>query len=208
MGFPILVKWHLYVESGPWLQNLGKVVGHRMALWHSWWCHETETLSALLTLCEWNPLITCGCTSQRNSNVDFWCFFVVLSNYQHYNLSIAINIYIYIYWMNFIYRGRGWCRTGPRLAGRLVEVPTHGLTAWFRYGRVGTHGWSTWPALPVFSLPCLFVLGRQGGYRRVYGLVSSGHKIIAYWGCPDILSDPVLPRFNITRPCSNQRSVL
>ena len=103
--------------------------------------------------------------------------------------------------MTFIYRGRGWCRTGPRLAGLLVEVPTHGLTAWFRYGRVGTHGWSTWPALPVFSLSCLFVLGRQGGYRRVYGLVGYGHEIIAYWGCPDILSDPVLPRFNITRSC-------
>ena len=97
------------------------------------------------------------------------------------NIDIYIYIYIkYTYWMTFIYRGRVWRRTGPRLDERLMEVPTHGLTAWFRYGCVGTHGRSTWPALPVFSLPCLFVMDRQGGYQRLYGLVGSGHEIDAY----------------------------
>ena len=40
-------------------------------------CHDMETLSALLALCEGNPLVTIGFHSQRASNANLWCFFNV-----------------------------------------------------------------------------------------------------------------------------------
>ena len=39
----------------------------------SWW-HKMEMLSALLAICEGNPLLTSGLLSQRASNADLWCF--------------------------------------------------------------------------------------------------------------------------------------
>ena len=39
-----------------------------------WWCHQMETPSALLALCEGNPPVTGGFPSQRASNVDRWHF--------------------------------------------------------------------------------------------------------------------------------------
>ena len=59
VGFPLLVKWHLYVESGPWLQNLGKrknVISHhikwsvlymRKKIWH-FKIHKGQWCGALM----------------------------------------------------------------------------------------------------------------------------------------------------------------
>ena len=68
MGFPILVRWHLFIESG-----LRSVLLHIACLWNNYWesyCleyaakvgwqHDMETLSTLLALCESNLLRTKG----------------------------------------------------------------------------------------------------------------------------------------------------
>ena len=39
---------------------------------HSWWGHNLETLAALLALCEGNPPVTGGFSSQSR-NAEFWC---------------------------------------------------------------------------------------------------------------------------------------
>ena len=39
----------------------------------SWWCHQMETFSALLTLCEGNAPITNGFLTKA-SNAELWCF--------------------------------------------------------------------------------------------------------------------------------------
>ena len=45
--------------------NLGRI-------WKSLsWCHDMETLNALLALCEGNPSVTDGFPSQRASNEEF-----------------------------------------------------------------------------------------------------------------------------------------
>ena len=36
---------------------------------NTWWHHDMETSSVLLSLCEGNPLVTSGFPSQRDSNV-------------------------------------------------------------------------------------------------------------------------------------------
>ena len=54
MGFPILVRWHLYIETGPQLR--GK---------RTWWRHQMETFSALLALCAGNSSVTGEFPSQR-----------------------------------------------------------------------------------------------------------------------------------------------
>ena len=41
----------------------------------SWWCHQMETFSALLTLCEGNPPMTGGFPSQRPVTRSFDVFF-------------------------------------------------------------------------------------------------------------------------------------
>ena len=45
--------------------------------WGSWWRHQMETFSALLSLCVGNPLASSGFPSQRDSNADLWCVFVI-----------------------------------------------------------------------------------------------------------------------------------
>ena len=60
MGFPILIRWHLYIESGP----------------RSCWCHDLDIFSALLSCCEGHPPITGGFPSQKAINSNFKVFFV------------------------------------------------------------------------------------------------------------------------------------
>ena len=43
-------------------------------------CHDDVMLSALLALCEGNPLVTSGFPSQRDRDVDHWFFFYVRLN--------------------------------------------------------------------------------------------------------------------------------
>ena len=40
----------------------------------SWWCHNMVMLSALLALCEGNPSVTGGCSSQRASDKELSCY--------------------------------------------------------------------------------------------------------------------------------------
>ena len=49
-----------------------------------WWRHDMETFSALLALCQGNPLVADGFPSQRTSNVELLFFFSV-------NLSKLLN---------------------------------------------------------------------------------------------------------------------
>ena len=42
--------------------------------YRTWWCHDMETISALLALYDGNPPITDKFPSQRTSNVELWCF--------------------------------------------------------------------------------------------------------------------------------------
>ena len=68
LGIPILVRHYLYIESAlddPMCVNMD---GNDLA---SWWCHDMETYSALLALCEGNPLITHGFHSLQNFHVSF-----------------------------------------------------------------------------------------------------------------------------------------
>ena len=37
------------------------------------WCHDMKTFSALLALCEGNPPVTSGFSSQSVSNMELWC---------------------------------------------------------------------------------------------------------------------------------------
>ena len=43
-----------------------------LELGENFWCHEMETLSILLSLCEENPLVTGGFPSQMATIVEFW----------------------------------------------------------------------------------------------------------------------------------------
>ena len=45
-----------------------------------WWCHEMETVSTSLAICEGNPLVTGGFSSQKASNTGFGVFFDVSLN--------------------------------------------------------------------------------------------------------------------------------
>ena len=46
----------------------------------TWWRHDMETLSLWLALCEGNPPVTGGFTSQRASNAAFDVFFDARQN--------------------------------------------------------------------------------------------------------------------------------
>ena len=71
MEFPILVRRRLYIESGPWFLLTYCPVGDALVIFISaisehmlgikfmtWWRHEMETFSALLTICAGNALLT------------------------------------------------------------------------------------------------------------------------------------------------------
>ena len=55
----------------------------------TWWRHDAGTLSALLALCERNPLVTGGFPSQRASNGSFDVFFCLSLNNQLHKMSIC-----------------------------------------------------------------------------------------------------------------------
>ena len=55
---------------------------------HTSWRHDMEPLSALLPLCEGNP-VTSGFPSQRDNNVELWYFFVVSMNKLLLNSRVA-----------------------------------------------------------------------------------------------------------------------
>ena len=46
---------------------------HNTPALNSWWRHGMETLSALLALCEGNPLVTGGFPSHKVNNVELLC---------------------------------------------------------------------------------------------------------------------------------------
>ena len=50
--------------------HASELTGHR----GSWWCHQMDTFSALLALCEGNPPVTGGFTSQRPVTRSFGVF--------------------------------------------------------------------------------------------------------------------------------------
>ena len=54
MGFPILVRQHAYIESGPR---------------YPWWHHDIETFSASLAFYEWNPQVNRWIPSQHKGPV-------------------------------------------------------------------------------------------------------------------------------------------
>ena len=47
--------------------------------WVLWWCHDMKRLCVLLALCEGNPLVTNGYSSQKASKVELWCNISVVS---------------------------------------------------------------------------------------------------------------------------------
>ena len=66
-GIPILVRRHLYIETAPRICKTGEKslpggqsVTHQHMGTYAWWRHGKETLSALLILCEGNPVVTGG----------------------------------------------------------------------------------------------------------------------------------------------------
>ena len=55
------------------------------------WRHQMETFSTLLALCEGNPPGTGRFPSQRASNADLWCYFIVSPNKQIKKTRLARN---------------------------------------------------------------------------------------------------------------------
>ena len=121
MGFPILVRWHLYIESGPWwllyvlviLVNICSDNGLILPPWHQanvW----TKTLNYTLPnklKGNWNHIQT-----SLSRKCCWKCFlqavshFVLVSCWKDIHLSlnnyhrsiIKIYIYIYIYWLGVV----------------------------------------------------------------------------------------------------------
>ena len=58
----------------------GFVVSGFVAYILSWWCHQMETFSTLLALCEGNPPVTGGFPSQRPVTQSFDVFFDLCRN--------------------------------------------------------------------------------------------------------------------------------
>ena len=84
MGFPILVRWHLYIESGPCLSCTASTMVHAWLLmfWWSWWCHQMETFSALLAICVGNSPVPGEFPTQRPVTRSFVIFFDLHLNKQ------------------------------------------------------------------------------------------------------------------------------
>ena len=90
IGFPILVRWHLYIESGPrgvsfrWWLLMPWIVGSQGVIYYvgwagpylsSWWRHQMETFSVLLALCAGNSPVTGEFLVQRPVTRSFDVFF-------------------------------------------------------------------------------------------------------------------------------------
>ena len=94
MGYPILVRWHLYIELGARLHLLRCWRGNGGITWtkqtrsmvpnaanlsryvrYPWWRHRMETFSALLALCTGNATVTSEFLSQRPVTQSFGVFF-------------------------------------------------------------------------------------------------------------------------------------
>ena len=79
--------WHVssqgYIELIHDIKNIENFI-QRIAKRHFFLgplcCHQMETFFVLLSLCVGNPPVTNGFPSQRDSNVDLWCFFIVSLN--------------------------------------------------------------------------------------------------------------------------------
>ena len=70
MSFRSLSYWEQFSHGNTLTQWMSRwnCSMHRYVpvwIWGAWWCHQMETLSALLALCEGNPLITGGFTLKR-----------------------------------------------------------------------------------------------------------------------------------------------
>ena len=80
----------------------------------TWWCHEMEMLSNLLSLCVGNMLVTGGIPSQRSNNMDLWCFFdVILKN-------CLRNAWVAVIWdamtnVTLIMWSLLWCPSAPSM---------------------------------------------------------------------------------------------
>ena len=103
MGFPILVRWYLYIESGPCDLRQDDVMAWKYFL--PWWCPQMGTFSTLLALCEGKPPVTGGFHSQRLVMKSFDVFFDLRLNswannryavklrrhHAHYDVTVMIN---------------------------------------------------------------------------------------------------------------------
>ena len=71
--WPYICKWNIYT----WIEcmALRKLDVGRGRETHSWWRHQMESFSALLALCEENPPVTGGLSSQRPVTGTFDDFF-------------------------------------------------------------------------------------------------------------------------------------
>ena len=65
----LLLALHLLLD-----QHHNEIRRQRAQWWHS------DTLSALLSLCEGNPPVNGGFPTQKHSDAESWCFFVVSPN--------------------------------------------------------------------------------------------------------------------------------
>ena len=68
------------VESIKWIEMQLKYNLHSPGHLITWWRHQMKAFSALLTLCEGNPPITCGFPSQRPVTRSFDVFFDLCLN--------------------------------------------------------------------------------------------------------------------------------
>ena len=66
MGLPLLVRWHLYIESGPCIHVRWRF---------TWWRLQMETVSALLVICAGNSPVTGELPAQRPETRGFDVFF-------------------------------------------------------------------------------------------------------------------------------------
>ena len=62
--------WHVYIHV---IMSTYYIHYHTLYICSAWWCQNVEMLSALLALCEGNPLVISRFSSQRSGNGELWC---------------------------------------------------------------------------------------------------------------------------------------
>ena len=77
MGFPILIRRYLYIESGPWLLH---VHSREWVIILPWWRHQMETFSALLAICAGNSPVSGEFPAQRPVAGSYDIFFDLCLN--------------------------------------------------------------------------------------------------------------------------------
>ena len=85
----------------------------------SWWCHQTETLSVLLVLCEGNPPVTGGFSSQRASSAVLRCFFYIRLGKRWIDSGVVLTVM----WRHCNDRVLSWFFTTSACGG--LDVPAN-----------------------------------------------------------------------------------